>query len=371
MFEGLDEIDWEELNHAYGSAGDVPDQLRGLASEDEVRCREAMYACWQNIWHQGTVYEATAYTVPFLVALAAAPEVQVRKEILNLLVHIANGSSYHDVHQHLPHSGERTRQHPDFEETLARELGWVERARAAVAAGAPTYLDLLDDPDPEVWGWGISLLTRCERTLAPFLPGLRDRFAIAQDAYLAAAMLKLLFAFDEENRRSLVDPAVSDPRPLVRFVAALSQASLVAEPLPESLSALLLDALDDRDPLHDYYRLPFSAGVVGDAGRALVRSVPHHRERTALRLLQAFEALGGAVADAGRPLLDLSFPEPMQQPRLEQLTAFQRRVLTVIARYTWSQWPDGAWITCRSLAQAMDHYGLTALGAELAGYDGG
>jgi hypothetical protein len=35
MFSGLDDIDWTELRHAYGSAADVPALLRALADGEE------------------------------------------------------------------------------------------------------------------------------------------------------------------------------------------------------------------------------------------------------------------------------------------------------------------------------------------------
>ena len=37
VLDGLDDIDWKSLEHAYGSAADVPDQLRDLVSGDETR----------------------------------------------------------------------------------------------------------------------------------------------------------------------------------------------------------------------------------------------------------------------------------------------------------------------------------------------
>jgi len=32
MFEGLEEVDWKSLKHAYGAATDVPGLIRSLAS---------------------------------------------------------------------------------------------------------------------------------------------------------------------------------------------------------------------------------------------------------------------------------------------------------------------------------------------------
>ena len=59
MLEGLDDIRWHELTHAYGEASDVPALIRDLVSPDQSR-REAAYAAlFANICHQGgTIYEA-------------------------------------------------------------------------------------------------------------------------------------------------------------------------------------------------------------------------------------------------------------------------------------------------------------------------
>lgn len=36
MFAGLDEIDWHQLEHAYGTADDVPEWLRSLGSQEAM-----------------------------------------------------------------------------------------------------------------------------------------------------------------------------------------------------------------------------------------------------------------------------------------------------------------------------------------------
>jgi hypothetical protein len=89
MLEGLDDVPWGTFQHAYGPAEDVPGLLRRLASGDA----EALWELYGNIWHQGTVYEATAHAVPFLIALASAAEVPNRQEILAYLGWRARGPS--------------------------------------------------------------------------------------------------------------------------------------------------------------------------------------------------------------------------------------------------------------------------------------
>lgn len=115
----LDRVDWESLHHAYGvGAGDddapytdVADSLRRLAitdpgyeplSETKASDGEApafadgMYLLYGNIWHQGTIYQATAHAVPFLIAYAVGddtPPAQ-RLSVIRLLADIGIASSF-------------------------------------------------------------------------------------------------------------------------------------------------------------------------------------------------------------------------------------------------------------------------------------
>ena len=98
MLEGLDDIDWHSLNHAYGPAEDVPGSLQRTTSDDATTRKEAFHAFYGNIYHQGTVYQASAYAAPFLISLLGEPMVADKWEILGLLASLAEGTSYHDVH---------------------------------------------------------------------------------------------------------------------------------------------------------------------------------------------------------------------------------------------------------------------------------
>jgi hypothetical protein len=71
----LESSRWAELQHAYGSAGDVPallSQLRTLpAAEGET---EPWFSLWSALAHQGDVYSASFAAVPHVVAaLASSP----------------------------------------------------------------------------------------------------------------------------------------------------------------------------------------------------------------------------------------------------------------------------------------------------------
>ena len=85
----------------------MPRLLR--ATLDEATVDEAFAELFNTIWHQGTVYEATAPAVPFLVALIVDRSVAQRSRVtaLHLLRCVVTGSSYLAVHR------------PTF-----REMGW-------------------------------------------------------------------------------------------------------------------------------------------------------------------------------------------------------------------------------------------------------
>jgi hypothetical protein len=66
---------WAELNHAYGSAADVPELLVALADlPNAVGQAEPWFSLWSSLAHQGDVYPASFAAVPHVVeALARDP----------------------------------------------------------------------------------------------------------------------------------------------------------------------------------------------------------------------------------------------------------------------------------------------------------
>jgi len=103
----LDQVDWSRLEHAYGKgavslgavgdvslavAGDVWMSLAALRTDPSLAISDGLYS---NICHQGTVYQATAYAVPFIAAVAAGdvPD-RIRVPLVALLGDISIGGSY-------------------------------------------------------------------------------------------------------------------------------------------------------------------------------------------------------------------------------------------------------------------------------------
>jgi hypothetical protein len=59
LFAGLDDIDWNAMEHAYGPVGDVPELVRALVSDTPAARESALDGVYGAVHHQGDVYECT------------------------------------------------------------------------------------------------------------------------------------------------------------------------------------------------------------------------------------------------------------------------------------------------------------------------
>lgn len=138
--EGIDAIHWDELRRAYGGAEDVPDRLRGFLGTVDA-ADDARDLVMSALWHQGSVFSASAAAVPFLAKLLAASGVRGRGALAAGLVLIAVGA--------------RRAGNADVLAALAgssADLGYLlrpaQRPRASCVAATPRALRHEADPTP-------------------------------------------------------------------------------------------------------------------------------------------------------------------------------------------------------------------------------
>ena len=368
MLDGLDAIDWASVTHAYGPADDVPDMIRAMTSDDAEIRQQAFYQAYGNIWHQGTVYAATAPAVPFLLELAAAPTLPDRHRVLELLFHLAHGSSYLDVHQHLSVVGETLKEQRDFGDDLAEELKWVQAATAAVAAGKDVYLTLLSDDVPAVRRHAARMLTCCPDHRSEIVPALIRTLDFDDDAGARATALSAVAALAANDEEALIQRALTDDTPLVRLAAALSSAFYLSEsPGPEVIDTLV-EFLDQADQL-PYEELVFGDDCASDIGAALARVKGPRRIGVAERLLAVAEGGRAAPLTVAEPLLQLAFDGVQVDPTLEKLSDLQIRTLRYLASKAWSKTEDGSWSVFGNFVELLEDAGLDRLGRAVIQYD--
>jgi hypothetical protein len=229
MLRGLGEVAWGALDHAYGSADDIPGVLRAAASADAEEAEEAIDTLFGSIFHQGTVYPASVAVVPFVAELAVAPAVHHRSLLVDLLGGMA-----------------------DPGEASGAELASV---RAAVTAQVPRLLPLLADPDPKVRETVAYTLARCPDATGPVVAGLRERWAVEDVPLVRASLVAAGGRLDPTGCGEWLTEALGDAHATVRAAAALAIA-WAGRPWPSWGTDAVISAFRDGDPLAGWVWAP-------------------------------------------------------------------------------------------------------------------
>jgi hypothetical protein len=143
MLENLDNINWSELEDAYGQATNVPNLIRDLLSAEKEFRQKARFDLSSHIIHQGTPYSSTVYAIPFLVELLQEPTIPDRETIASLLVFIAESCLS------LQEDFIATSQTPEIkkQKPVDRHENAIIDSAQAITSFMPVYLDLLEGSD--------------------------------------------------------------------------------------------------------------------------------------------------------------------------------------------------------------------------------
>jgi hypothetical protein len=198
-----------------------------VASADEAVRRQAWHSLYGNLWHQGTIFEATAHAVPFFIELAEQQSVPDREWVLGYLVNLAKGTSFHDVHQSLEIYAEK-RSTAEYQRQREKELEWVSATREAVRRGRRVYGNLLNDRPALVRTAAAHLLTLFPQHAAEHLAWIQARLALGESDEKARTWCVLavgrLAAQGAGAASWLEDVLASDESEGVRVAAALGLA---------------------------------------------------------------------------------------------------------------------------------------------------
>ncbi len=145
--ESLVEVPWADLTHAYGSAEDVPALIEALAAggEEGERASKELYG---NVYHQGTRWKASPFTIPFFVGLLERAELRVA--LLERLLAMAIGFEESFFPEGFDLEWAQSEQQ---EVDLSNEDEYgidMVNTHDAVARAFPVFAALLDDSDPVV-----------------------------------------------------------------------------------------------------------------------------------------------------------------------------------------------------------------------------
>jgi hypothetical protein len=221
-FAGLDfgAAEWAGLTHAYGSAQDVPVLIRSLVSPDADVRSAALDELFGSIFHQGTVYAASAPAVPFLArALLTAPG---QRELIGLLIAGMCRCYGEDWSHRSTFSG---------------------AVRAEVVSVLGELVPLLADPDPAVRRAMLRIVAVCPARRVRELCDLRE-FGDADERVRADALLALAWVENDwPGLRRRLEDGLRDGSPAIRQAASLTLLSLDGLPFLAGTAAVLADSV--------------------------------------------------------------------------------------------------------------------------------
>ncbi|MCP3785200.1 hypothetical protein NLX85_17685 [Micromonospora sp. A3M-1-15] len=341
MNDYLCAVDWESLQGPYGPASDVPRLLQTLRSHDPAARAEAEEQLEDHLQHQGLVEEPAAAAAPYLIDLLADQEASDRLVAYRLLRTILDCAELYESPRpasDVPSLSELASQRSDWWLSGSPEwrrhggyrrpvtAPWRAAAYEAVRAGVPTYLLVLQSPDPHLRLGMAYLLAAFPREWATMSPVLAQRLSVEMDPAVAAEMCIAAGLAGQPSDGAIVD-AVGRWRGnsgrLVHRAALIGLVRLVPEP-DTALLAELADCL--MEPVVDWGS-PDGAMANATAsalGRLTANSVPqlaglllermrvpdpHRHDFLALRLLLGLAFPDGPLPD-GAAFDDLS---PLQQ----------------------------------------------------------
>ncbi|ULR55728.1 HEAT repeat domain-containing protein [Streptomyces deccanensis] len=260
MFEGLDDIDWASMEHAYGTAEEIPALLWALRSPHTDERRTALDRFYGEVHHQGDVYPCTAASLPFLFELTADSATPDRAAVVELLVSIGRES----LERGFEDDGTEIEYYPPS--------GYAE-AVAFLRERGGKFAELVRDSDPDV------------RLAA--IPGLG---LFLDDADRAATALRELLAAEQgmAGRLRTVETAATLA---LRLPAATHQvmdwlAGLAADPAEDPatrLAALVQRARCSPDEIGED-DVPAAVGLLREIARTLpvrpIAPAPTHSAAT-------------------------------------------------------------------------------------------
>ena len=291
MLERLDAVPWHDLRHAYGAASDVPALIRALLDHDKTVRDEAWNQLLGNIWHQGTLYQATSHAVPFFIELASERHVPEREAVLGYLVTLMESACLHE-------SGindEIASRHPSIGELVKHEKTWARETKQAIQAGHAVYADALGAGEAKVRVAGSHLLSllpqravQSGRVLQAHLEGDRETDDVAKFFCLFAlgnlgehwrpAIRVLERCFARETPEIVrVGAAIGVARCLREKTPSNVRDYLLRKAIDEGLEAKVLDSVTwdpGNNPLVEWCRDALEASRVIDAATATrIRSI--------------------------------------------------------------------------------------------------
>lgn len=289
MLETLDDVNWAEQKHAYGTCEALPTIIRRLADPEQGVRLHALSYISENLFHQETHYDVNEIALPFLFEVAASPDVPDRIPLYRLLQRMLGEDS-------IPMS---PRQKKEYDAYDRRENSWKYRKRDE---------DESDDDDddcssPNYW---TRLFNKSAAACWKHRQLLVDVVRSAQPAEVRCEAVRLLA---ELARSSLGEPWVK-PKEAAKLVTMLrGRATADRDTAVRASCALALGLLRDEPTAADAVATVFAKAKAAPVRTAAAAAWCLTRATVPAAALQVL--LEGILDETLRPAAARHIPSPL------------------------------------------------------------
>lgn len=222
MLEGLDSVNWSKHKGAYHLKERVPILIREMTSQDDAVRRKASSSIFEEMHHQGSIYDATPYIIKFLIELLTYEQVQDKEDLILMIWHVLAAC----------------------EETYGDTANFGIRATRGyiltydyVEAGFYTFANLLDDENLTIRLTAILIISHLKEHAAACRHMLRRKYCAETDPLIKAVILKCLaglvfngygsaIAHSRKKYMRLFESVLQvETEPVIRLGAALAWAN--------------------------------------------------------------------------------------------------------------------------------------------------
>ncbi|PQO33357.1 hypothetical protein C5Y96_10925 [Blastopirellula marina] len=193
----VDSVDWSAVDHAYGPATDVPALLRAMTSTESTHRDYAMQTLFQTIWHQGTIYAASAKAVPFLLKLLEADGPHDKAAVAYLLASLAEGQPSFFRCENNPEEAARWREilaksNRSLDEEMAAGRIYHADLRQQIGQQLDLLYPYLRDPHPEVRQMIVVAIGTYPEIVKRVVPNLKERLDEEPDPYVRESLQQVI-----------------------------------------------------------------------------------------------------------------------------------------------------------------------------------
>lgn len=177
---GVLDVAWAQIGQAYGDASCIPALLRAILGPTFHHRELAIQLLYSAVWHQGTIYHASAAVLPFLTQMLGYTDDFGKTVCLDLIAIIAQSSvqmtssmpTESDIRLRMPWL---VKEGMTIEAYRLEERAVGQDCYAAALVGVPAYLRLLDAPDHEVAAFARHTLSLLADAASATIPPLLER----------------------------------------------------------------------------------------------------------------------------------------------------------------------------------------------------